>query len=127
MRSKIPTFQTAQPTHFFFAALLPCKQMNLLLTPVNLATVIPFMHYGCRVVGAAPVDLSVEVLTSGLRDDPRATLRLYGSQVLYGILAWVLLAPALVGGSFVLLRPLTAFLMRQTTKGSPQAAVKEAR
>ena len=91
---------------------------NLLLTPVNVATVIPFVRLGCWIVGAPPISISVALLMNQLRTDSVATLTLYGTQLLYGILAWVMLAPVLVGGGFVLLRP-CAWLLIRATKGHP--------
>jgi len=86
------------------------SQVNLMLTPVNLATLIPLQWLGCWVIGVAPAHVSVDVLTNGW-SDPKGTMRLFGAQFIYGIMAWVLLAPVLVGGSFLVLRPATTFFM----------------
>ena len=86
----------------FAANVVVASVLNLLLTPVNFATVLPFMYFGCSVMSVEPVPLSVQVLTDDLKTDLQGTLAKYGAQIGYGVVGWTAVLPFLAGAAYAL-------------------------
>lgn len=93
--------------------------VNLCLTPVNLATIIPFIRLGCTFLGAKPLPLSINTLSQGFKDDFMGTVSEFGAQILYGIFAWAVLLPFLACGGYFLSLPLTRYIVKKYRGPSP--------
>ena len=104
----------------FGANLVVAGVMNLLLTPVNLATVVPFIWFGGYLVGAEPLSLSVQELVDGLRENLHGTLVKYGYQLLNGVLGWVVIAPFILGLCYFVMLPVTTILVDKLNQGDSQ-------
>jgi len=65
--------------------------VNYAMTPLNIATVIPFVKAGERLMGAAPVE--VGNMVAEFNEDFRAAIAKFGTSVLYGMLAWAIFLP----------------------------------
>jgi len=88
--------------------------VNLAMTPINLSTILPFIWFGSYLTGTPSVELSVEVLVDGLKNDFRTTAHRYGGQVMQGILGWFVVAPFMTMLFWAIMQPLAAYLIRMS-------------
>jgi uncharacterized protein (DUF2062 family) len=71
------------------------QAVNWLATPLQLATVVPFIRIGQWLTRAPPLTLSIPELLARFRLSPWHFLQDFGLTALRGVLAWLLIAPAL--------------------------------
>lgn len=98
--------------------------VNYLAYPLQLALLIPFYRAGERVFGAAPVPLlSVADLVQRFQDGPGQFVLDYARVGLYGVVAWALVAPLLVGLCYFALRPPLEGLAQRLRRPAAASAV----
>lgn len=85
--------------------------VNLLLTPLELALVVPYMALGNYLLGA---DVDLSNASALLTSDLLAALSLLGASVMRGVFAWALLAAPLALVLYVVLKPLVRFALHAT-------------
>ena len=66
-----------------------------LVYPLHLALILVFIHVGQRLHGAAPLLLDIPELLVRFRTDPLQFARDFGLAAWHGVVAWLLVAPAL--------------------------------
>jgi uncharacterized protein (DUF2062 family) len=123
----IPGLTTLPVLAVAFAAGLnvPIAQViNLLVTPLNLMTVVPFKNLGESLLGAEPAPLSVADLASGLRVAPIATLRDTGAAIAHALFGWLVFFPVGTFLLYIAALPLTRALLKRYMTGAAQAAEK---
>lgn len=79
--------------------------LNQLLGPVQLVLIVAYVRCGEKIWGAAPVPISVSILTKAFKDDPWAFLRRFGWTGVHAATAWAFSVPLIVGGLYYGLRP----------------------
>lgn len=92
------------------------QTLNLLLTPVNLATVIPFKQLGEWILGVDPIDLSI----SELRSNALEVLKNSPWALAHAAAGWCLFCLASTVLFFVVLKPLAWCLTRRRQGTSGQ-------
>lgn len=98
--------------------------VNYLVYPLQLALLIPFYRAGERVFSAAPVPLlSVTDLVQRFQDGPWQFVLDYARVGLYGVVAWSLVAPLLVGLCYLALRPLLEALARRLPRSTSSSEI----
>ena len=97
---------------------VPIAQVvNLCVTPLNLATVVPFKHLGEAILRADPVPLSVSELAAGLRTAPLATLGTTGWALVYAVFGWLVFLPLGTLALYMAALPLTRVILRRYGRG----------
>ena len=95
---------------YVFSLNFPAVQLtNLLMTPVNLATFIPFIRAGEWLLGVDGVELSGVV--GMLRSDPLEAVRVFWVSLVRGVLAWLAFLPVATWLAYVILRPIIRRVM----------------
>ena len=95
---------------YVFSLNFPAVQLtNLLMTPVNLATFIPFIRCGEWLLGVDGVELSGVV--GMLRSDPLGAVRVFWVSLVRGVLAWLAFLPVATWLAYVVLRPIIRRVM----------------
>ena len=95
---------------YLFSLNFPAVQLtNLLMTPVNLATFIPFIRAGEWLLGVEGVELSGVV--GMLRNDPLDAVRVFWLSLVRGVLAWLAFLPVATWLAYVVLRPIIRRVM----------------
>ena len=93
---------------YLFSLNFPAVQItNLLMTPVNLATFIPFIRVGEWLCRAEAVELSLALF----QVDPLSAIRLFWLSLVRGVLAWLVFLPLATAALYVLLKPVIRRLM----------------
>ena len=82
------------------------QTINYLLYPVQVALILVFVRIGEMIYRATPVTLSLGQFMEKFRASPRQFFSEFASLFLYGITAWVLLAPLVACALYYGLRPL---------------------
>lgn len=96
--------------------------VNYLVYPVQIALLIPFYRAGERLFGAEPVPiLNVADLVARFGAGPWQFLLDYGRVGLYGIVVWMLVAPALAALTYLLLKPILESLTSSAAGPRPPA------
>jgi uncharacterized protein (DUF2062 family) len=95
-----------------------CQVGNLVATPLNLASVLPFMSAGQWIVGGAPFRFSLEEFSFSLD-----TLREYARPIRYGVTAWMIMLPAMLAVSYAVFLPVAHALLKSTQKRSKTVPV----
>ena len=95
--------------------------VNYAMTPLNIATVIPFIKAGERLMGAAPVE--VGSLVADFQADFRSAISKFGVSVLYGILAWAIFLPFATAALHMVLRVVLRKVLPAGTKQPAEAKV----
>lgn len=100
----------------------PALQLaNYAVYPLQLPLLLAFVRLGERLVGAAPMPLSVARLLASFRDDPALFIARFGWTGLHGILGWLTLAPLVAGALYLGLVPLLRYAATRLAPG-PEAA-----
>ncbi len=79
---------------------------NYLVTPAQVALIIPFVRLGEYLTGAPAMPLDPAAIVTGFMDSPWAFLKEFGVAGLHGLLGWTLTIPALAWIANRALRPL---------------------
>ncbi|HEX2790493.1 MAG TPA: DUF2062 domain-containing protein [Steroidobacteraceae bacterium] len=79
--------------------------INWFAAPLQLPGIYLFVRIGERLTRSAPVQFSIPGLVQQFRASPLQFLRLFGMTGLRGILAWLLIAPAIAAVVYVALLP----------------------
>jgi uncharacterized protein (DUF2062 family) len=79
---------------------------NYLVTPAQIALIIPFVRLGEYLTGASTMPLNPMEIISAFMDNPWAFLKEFGVAGLHGLLGWTLTVPALAWLGNRALRPL---------------------
>ena len=88
---------------WLFRLNFPAVQIaNLLMTPLNLATFIPFIRGGEWLFGVDRADLSLSLFQS----DPVAAMGVFWKSLLIGILAWLVFLPFSTLLIYLVLKPI---------------------
>jgi uncharacterized protein (DUF2062 family) len=95
---------------------------NYVVYPLQVPLVLVFVRIGERIVGAAPMPLSVERLLVSFREDPLAFLERFGWTGLHGILGWITVAPLVGGALYAGLVPLLRHAARHLAPAAEPAA-----
>ena len=98
--------------------------VNLCMTPVNLATILPFVRFGMLVAGAGGgTTFSLTAFQTALSSEGIvATSRLFIAPILYGILGWTILAPLIGCLIFAIALPLARKATRRRSSPAASAA-----
>ena len=95
---------------YLFSLNFPAVQLtNLLMTPVNLATFIPFIRAGEWLMGVEGVELTGVV--GMIRSDPFGAVSVFWLSLVRGVLAWLVFLPAATYLAYVVLRPIIRRVM----------------
>ena len=95
---------------YLFSLNFPAVQLtNLLMTPVNLATFVPFIRAGEWLLGVDSVELSGVV--GQLRSDPLSAVQAFWVSLARGVLAWLAFLPVATWLAYVILRPIIRRVM----------------
>jgi uncharacterized protein (DUF2062 family) len=93
---------------YLFSLNFPAVQItNLLMTPVNLATFVPFIRMGEWLCRAEAVELSLALF----QVDPLSAIRLFWLSLVRGVLAWLVFLPLATAALYLTLRPVIRRLM----------------
>jgi uncharacterized protein (DUF2062 family) len=97
---------------------------NLLMTPVNLATLIPFIRVGMVVLGEGSESaFSLEAFKATVANGGVVeALHQFVAPLLHGVLGWALFAPLIAGAVFVLALPLARRWARRREARAAAAA-----
>ena len=82
------------------------QTINYLLYPVQVALILVFVRIGEWIYRATPVTLSLSEFMAKFRASPRGFFSEFASLFLYGISAWLLVAPLVAFALYYGLRPL---------------------
>ena len=88
-------------------------------TPLNLATVVPFIRFGEWIMRAEPVPVELAALTTGLAEDPVATLRDWSRSIALGVLGWAIVWPVLTALCYFPLLLILRVVMPPPAKAKP--------
>jgi uncharacterized protein (DUF2062 family) len=92
----------------------PALQLaNYAVYPLQVPLILVFVRLGERLVGAAPMPLSLPRLMESLRENPLAFLARFGWTSLHGILGWITVAPLVGGALYLGLVPLLRYTARR--------------
>ena len=95
---------------YVFSLNFPAVQLtNLLMTPVNLATFIPFIRAGEWLLGVDGVELTGVV--GMLRSDPLGAVSVFWLSLARGVLAWLAFLPVATWLAYMVLRPIIRRVM----------------
>ena len=93
---------------WLFRLNFPAVQItNLLMTPVNLATFIPFIRGGEWLFGVESAELSLSLFQS----DPLAAMGVFWKSLVMGMLAWLVFLPFGTAALYLTLRPIVQRLI----------------
>ena len=93
---------------WLFRLNFPAVQItNLLMTPLNLATFIPFIRGGEWLFGVERVELSLAFF----RAEPVAAIGVFWKSLLIGCLCWLVFLPCATALLYVILKPIVRRLM----------------
>jgi uncharacterized protein (DUF2062 family) len=93
---------------WLFRLNFPAVQItNLLMTPLNLATFIPFIRGGEWLFGVERVELSLAFF----RSEPLAAIGVFWKSLLIGCLCWLVFLPCATALLYVVLKPIVRRLM----------------
>ena len=126
--SIFPIFGAATGLCALVAMLLRLNQpliqlANYLMTPLQLALLLPFYRAGETLFGQPHVPIfSVDELVQRFHAGPLQFFADYGKVGLYGVAVWLLVAPLLVLLLYALLKPLLRRLARRVWRQPLQAA-----
>ena len=93
---------------YLFRLNFPAVQItNLLMTPINLATFVPFIRCGEAMFGVEQSELKLSMF----QDDPLNAIRVFWLSLLRGIVAWLVFLPIATAVCYVVLKPIIQQLM----------------
>ena len=93
---------------WLFALNFPAVQLtNLLMTPVNFATFIPFIRVGEWLFGVSPAELSLSLFQS----DPLQAISLFWISLVRGVVAWLVFLPPATALLYIILKPIIKRVM----------------
>ena len=93
---------------WLFRLNFPAVQItNLLMTPLNLATFVPFIRGGEWLFGVERAELSLTLFQS----DPLAAMAVFWKSLVMGILAWLVFLPFSTLALYLILRPIVSRVM----------------
>jgi hypothetical protein len=81
--------------------------VNLLMTPINLATFITFIRFGEWLFGAEPVALSLEPF----KEAPLKALADFWISLCYGMVAWAIFTPPATAALYIIFKPILRIAM----------------
>lgn len=81
--------------------------------PLQLASILVFIHAGERLYGVPHTSLSLGTLTGRFFADPALFMREFGMLGVYAVSAWLLVAPALLAVLYFIALPLVNRLARR--------------
>lgn len=87
--------------------------VNLLVTPLNLATFMLFIKYGDILFG---IDNTVNITVEYITDDPINAVQLFGSSLLRGVVVWICITPILTAVLYITVKPVISTLMATMNK-----------
>ncbi len=82
---------------------------------LQLLLIFPFIRLGERIFGAPRENRSLERLVTMMRTDPLATLANVRTTLGHAVIAWLLVAPLLVGAIYFAMLPMFRILARRVT------------
>jgi uncharacterized protein (DUF2062 family) len=92
---------------FLFRLNLAAIQLvNFCVYPVQLALLIPFMRAGKWLFGAKPLELSLDKIQMMLRTDLWGTVFDLWATTLRALVAWIVIAPAILAAIYLISMPL---------------------
>ncbi len=95
---------------------LPAIQLvNYLIYPVQLILFLPFLQAGSRLVGAAPVRLSIAQVFGMIKSDPWGLIKMLWSASLGAMAIWLLLSPVAIAAIYFALAPVLRRVRRTVT------------
>ena len=89
------------------------QAINWFSYALQLALIFPFIRLGERIFHAPPETHSLEELVALGRADPLATIHMLGASLGHAFVAWLLVAPLIVGVLYFATRPLFRALARR--------------
>jgi len=81
--------------------------MNLLMTPLNLATFLSFVRAGEYLFGVSPVPLSLQPF----KESPLQALATFWSSLCLGIVVWLMFFPPATALTYLALKPIIRRVM----------------
>jgi len=99
------------------------QAINWMSAPLQLLLLLPFIRMGERLFGAPRLTLSLEELVAMGKAEPAGTISLLGATVAHAVVAWMLVVPFVIAGSYFIARPLlrAAARARSATRSDPPA------
>ncbi len=88
------------------------QAINWTSAPLQLLLLFPFIRMGERLFGAPRLTLSLEELVAMGKADPVGTISLLGATAAHAVVAWLLVVPFVIAGSFFIARPLLRLAAR---------------
>ena len=80
--------------------------VNYFVYPIQLALLLPFIRAGEWLFGSKQLDLSADLIQRMMKDNLLQTAVSLGPTMIHALLAWLLIAPAIVAAIYFLMRPL---------------------
>jgi hypothetical protein len=81
--------------------------VNLLMTPINLATFMTFIRFGEWLFGAEPVALSLEPF----KEAPLKALADFWISLCYGMVVWAIFTPPATAALYIIFKPILRIAM----------------
>jgi uncharacterized protein (DUF2062 family) len=89
------------------------QTINWTSYPLQLLLLLPFIRMGEKIFHAPRMPFSLETLLAMGRADPLGTMALLGWTVAHAVVAWLLVTPLIVVGTYYATRPLWRVLARR--------------
>jgi uncharacterized protein (DUF2062 family) len=93
---------------------------NQLMYPIQIPLILVFIRIGESMLGVAPIPFSATLMVAELRAHPTVLMERFGTAGLRGILGWAMVAPVVVGLTYVSLLPVLRLASRRPA--TPEAA-----
>jgi uncharacterized protein (DUF2062 family) len=109
---------------------LPAIQtVNFLIYPMQLILFLPFLRAGSRIMGAAPVTLSMKEVFGMLKSDPWSLIKMLWTASLGAMAIWLVMSPLIVAAVYFTLAPALRRLRRNMAlrAGRPSRAGSQTR
>ncbi len=101
------------------------QAINWTSAPLQLLLLFPFIRMGERLFGAPRLTLSLDELAALGKADPVGTISRLGATAAHAVVAWMLVVPFVIAGSYFIARPLLRLAARRAPgtggRGKPPA------
>lgn len=92
--------------------------VNLVSTPLLFLFMPLFIQLGSDLLGIRLTPISFKALLDEIQSDFVKSSRVHGVRLLYGILGWLVASPLVVAVGFLVMRPITTYLLRRNSENT---------